>query len=80
MKVNIFNTKEITFVGTWNVWTLWKDGSLKILLQQLGSYRWDIIGLAEVWRTGSGSIEHDGNILLYAGHETQYKSGVGKLI
>lgn len=31
----LFNAKASTIVGTWNVKTLWKDGSLELLANEL---------------------------------------------
>ena len=79
-RVKLFNAKKTTAIGTWNVRTLWRDGSLELLINALDNYKWDVIGLSEVRRTGSGEVEHNGCRLLFSGHTKDHKDGVGILL
>jgi len=35
-------------IGTWNVWGLYKSGSLKIAARELASYKLDLLGVQKV--------------------------------
>ncbi len=65
--------------NTWNIRTLWKDGSHELLVDHLNKwFRWDVIGLSEVCRT-KGIVAHAGHELLYSGEEKKHQGGVGLL-
>jgi exonuclease III len=34
--------------GTWNVWSLYRSGSLKTVARELGKYKLDLVGVQEV--------------------------------
>src|SRR6218665_608735 len=55
----LFGCKDTTYVGTWNVRTLYSAGPLDVLLHQLRGVRWSIMGLSEVRWTGSGELDRD---------------------
>lgn len=56
-----------TIIGTWNVRTLYACGKVKELTHELGRYRWDILGLAEVRWTGCGeTTTEEGHKLWYS--------------
>jgi exonuclease III len=42
--------------GTWNVWSLYRVGSLMTLSRELSRYRLDLVGVQEVRWEGSGRI------------------------
>ena len=68
-KGKLFRAKIATSIGTWNVRTLSKTGSLELLIRGLkNKINWSIIGLSEVRRPGTGCIIHEGNKLVYSGH------------
>lgn len=78
-KKRLFNAKSKTAIGTWNVRTLWQDGSLELLIKELERFEWEVIGLSEVRRKGHGTVEHEGCKLLYSGNQTR-QGGVGILL
>ena len=49
------NTQKLTLakntltVGTWNVQTLWAAGKLELLRNEMKRFRYDIIGISELW-------------------------------
>ena len=77
----LVDAKHQVSIGTWNVRTLWKEGSLEIFVNRMNEwFKWDVIGLAEVRRTGQGLVECDGHTLLYSGEEKTHQGGVGLLL
>lgn len=70
--------KEQVTVGTWNVRTLWATGQLELLKNEMGRYKYDILGLAEMRWTGSGEI--NGCEVIWSGEEKEHKRGVGFLL
>lgn len=79
--VRLIDAKHLASIGTWNVRTLWKDGSLVLLVSQLNKwFRWDISGLSEVCRMKEDIVEHAGYKLLYSSEEKTHQGGVGLLL
>ena len=39
-----------TYIGSWNVRTLRADGKLEELTHEMKRYKWNIIGLSEIWK------------------------------
>lgn len=79
--VRLIDAKHLPSIGTWNVRTLWKDGSLGLLVGQLNKWlRWDIIGLSEVRRMKQAIVEHAGRKLSYSSEEKTHQEGVGLLL
>jgi len=78
-KQRLFSAKSIARIGTWNVRTLWADGSLELLIKGLERFEWEVIGLSEVRRKGHGTVEHEGCKLLYSGNDKR-QGGVGILL
>jgi hypothetical protein len=78
-KERLINAKSKVAIGTWNVRTLWEDGSLELLVKELERFEWEVIGLSEVRRKGHGTVEYDGCKLLYAGGDKR-QGGVGILL
>lgn len=75
----LFSAKSIARIGTWNVRTLWADGSLELLIKGLERFKWEVIGLSEVRRKGHGTVEHEGCKLMYSGSDKRL-GGVGILL
>jgi len=47
-------------IGTWNVWSLYRAGSLKAAARELGRYKSDVVGVQEVrWDKGGTVREGD---------------------
>jgi exonuclease III len=52
--------------GTWNVTSLYKSGSLKMVARELGKYKLDLVGVQEV-RWDKGSTEQAENYTFFYG-------------
>jgi exonuclease III len=47
-------------IGTWNVSSLYRSGSLKTVARELGKYKLDLVGVQEVrWDKGGTEREED---------------------
>ncbi|KAL3874134.1 hypothetical protein ACJMK2_037187 [Sinanodonta woodiana] len=69
-KERLIDAKHQVTIGTWN-------NSVKKLNEW---FKWDIISLAEVRRTGHGAVEYDGHTLLYSGNKRAHQGAVGLLL
>lgn len=59
-KINL--SKEENPIGTWNIVMLYDNGKLFELQNELGKYRWDSIGLAEIrWTCCGETITDEGH-------------------
>jgi hypothetical protein len=56
-------------IGTWNVRSLYKTGTLKALIMQLEKYRVSITAEQETRRLGSGIHDLKKHSILYSGNE-----------
>lgn len=77
MRGSIFDAKELTKIGTWNVRTLYQCGRLAQLLREMERYRMDILGISEMRWTGSGRLVSDRKTIIYSGHDVEHERGVG---
>ncbi|XP_008178654.1 craniofacial development protein 2-like [Acyrthosiphon pisum] len=66
-------------IGTWNVRSMYRTGTLTTVVSCLERYRLDITAVQEIRRDGSGSIKSQGNTILYSGGE-KHERGVGFII
>ena len=66
-------------LGTWNVRTLYAIGKLENTLMEMKNHKIDIMGIAEMRWTESGSIKKDDYLVLYSGGE-KHTEGVGVII
>ena len=76
----IFNAKNITKIGTWNVRTLCQSGRLAQVLREMEAYGLDVLGISEVRWTGQGQTTNNGVTILYSGRENTHTHGVGILL
>jgi hypothetical protein len=65
--------KNTLTVGTWNVQTLWTAGKLELLRNEMKRFRYDIIGISEVRRTGKG--ETPNGDFIWSGEESSHMRG-----
>jgi len=57
--VRLINAKHQASIGKWNVRTLWKDGSLELLVDHLDKwFRWHVIRSV---KDTQGMVEHNGH-------------------
>ncbi|XP_026047154.1 craniofacial development protein 2-like [Astatotilapia calliptera] len=80
MRRPIFDPKETTRYGIWNVRTLYQTGKLAQFLYEFDSYRMDILGISEMRWAGSGKMVSDGKMVLYSGHAQDHARGVGFIL
>jgi len=77
----IFGCKEQTYVGTWNVRTLYATGQLEILIHQMKDVNWSILGLSEVRWTGEGEINKEDYKIIYSGRtDDRHQDGVALIM
>src|SRR6218665_1288432 len=77
----LFGCKDTTYVGTWNVRTLYSAGQLDVLLHQLRGVRWSIMGLSEVRWTGSGELDRDDYKIIHSGRpDNKHQDGVALIL
>jgi exonuclease III len=63
--------------GTWNVTSLYKSGSLKMVARELGKYKLDLVGVQEV-RWDKGSTERAENYTFFYGARNEdHQLGTG---
>ena len=60
------NTQRVMKIGTWNVRSLYRAGSLKAAVRELGRYKLDVVGVQEVrWDKGGTVREADYDFFLW---------------
>ena len=52
----LLTTKEKIGIGTWNVRTLYQEGNLEILLNQMEKFDWEVLGISETHWTDHRGI------------------------
>jgi exonuclease III len=63
--------------GTWNVRSLYRAGSLKTVVRELGKYKLDLVGVQEVrWEKG-GTERSEDYTLLYGKRNEDHQLGTG---
>jgi hypothetical protein len=53
-------------IGLWKVLSLYKAGALKMLLEQLDSYKLDITAIQELRWLGKGVMEQSDDVVFYS--------------
>ena len=79
-KMTLLTTKSHIGIGTWNVRTLYQDGNLEILLNQMQKFDWEILGIAETHWTESGEFSTEGYKILCSGNDTIHRAGVALIL
>lgn len=68
-------------MGTWNVLSLYRSGSLINVIQELERYKMDLVAVQETRWTGNGSINKNKYTIMYGGNDTQIHAlGTGFII
>eukprot|EP00794_Sanderia_malayensis_P015552 gene15552-17137_t len=70
---------NILRIATWNVRTLYQDGNIENLIQEVEEMRLDITGIAEVRWTDAGIMAKDDYTIMYSGGE-EHRNGVAFII
>ena len=68
-------------VGTWNVRSLSQSGKIELLVRELDTIRWNVVGISEMRWTGTGEYTtEDGHKVWYCGQEKKKQHGVGFIV
>ena len=68
-------------IGTWNVRSLKEKGKLEILVNEISTITWNILGIAEMrWKGIGEETTEDGHKVWYSGEENKHIYGVGFLV
>ena len=68
----------MTRIATWNVRTINQTGKLECIISDASPFWMDVLGLSEVRLKNSGKYTTDDHVLIYSGHKTEHKHGIGK--
>nr|XP_042911792.1 uncharacterized protein LOC122272323 [Parasteatoda tepidariorum] len=66
--------------GYWNIRTLYQSKNLQLLIEQMDSYRLDLLAIQEIRWTGSGVLEKRRHTLSYSRHKTKHLCGTGFIL
>jgi exonuclease III len=72
---------EILRIGTWNIRTLYKPGSLQYVLKEISRYNVDIMGLQEIKWPGSGNLKSRNMTVFFSGKNNgKHENGIDFII
>ena len=74
------NLRKKTRIATWNVRTMIQPGKLECITREASRLKLDVLGLSEVRWKNSGRCNTDEHVMIYSGHKTEHKHGVGGLL
>jgi exonuclease III len=63
--------------GTWNVRSLYRSGSLKMVAWELGEYKLDLVGVQEVRWDKGGTERAEDYIFFYGAGNEDHQLGTG---
>jgi exonuclease III len=63
--------------GTWNVRSLYRSGSLKIVARELGKYKLDLVGVQEVRWDKGGTERAEDYTFFYGAVNEDHQLGTG---
>ena len=78
--VTACNLRMKTRIATWNVRTMNQPGKLECITREAIRFKLDVFGLSEVRWKNSGRFTTDEHVMIYSGHQTEHKHGVGVLL
>ena len=78
--VTACNIRKKTRIATWNVRTMNQPGKLECITREASRLKLDVLGLSEVRWKNSGKCTTDEYVMIYSGHKTEHKHGVGVLL
>ncbi len=74
---SILSPKHHTYVGFWNVRTMYVAGKTATIMSEMRKYELSILGLSEVSWTGFGELRTtSGETIIYSGPEEGHHRGV----
>ncbi|KAL4084269.1 hypothetical protein QTP88_028094 [Uroleucon formosanum] len=71
------NWKMALHIGTWNVRTLFKTGSMNCMVREIERYKVKLVALQEIRWSDTGSINTSDTIILYGKCDNQRQLGTG---
>ena len=78
---NSLRSRNNITIGTWNVRSLNKTGSLEQLTYEMSKYNWNILGICEMrWKNFGEMNTEEGHKLLFSGKVDKHEHGVGFLV
>ena len=77
--VTACNIQKKTRIVTWNVRPMNQHGKLECITREASRLKLDVLGLSEVRWKNSGKCTTDEHVMIYSGHKTEHKHGVGVL-
>ena len=78
LRAQIFNAKATTKIATWNVRTMHQCGKAQQVINEMKSYKLDILRISEMRWTGNG-ITSEG-MIPFSGNQNSHNRGVGILL
>eukprot|EP00794_Sanderia_malayensis_P019556 gene19556-biopygen14519 len=71
---------ENIVIGIWNVRTLRQTGKMEVLVEEMNTLNWNVLGIAEMrWRGIGEGITSDGHKFWFCGNDKSIR-GVGFLV
>ena len=71
--------KEQYCIGTWNVRSM-NQGKLEVVKQEMARVNINILGISEVWWTGTCEFNSDDHCIYYCGQESFRRNGVAIIV
>ena len=78
--VTACNIRKKTRIATWNVRTMNQPGKHECITREASRLKLDVLGLSEMIWKNSGKCTTDEHVMIYSGHKTEHKHGVGVLL
>ena len=70
--------KQKLKIGIWNLRSLRGEAKIQLLLKEIKSYNFNIVGLAELWWKGKGNLKNSD--MVWSGNNSNATVGVGFLL
>ena len=80
LTTQIFNAKATTKIATWNVRTMHQCCKTQQVINEMKSYKLDILGISEMRWTGNGRTTSEGSTILFSGNQNSHNRGMGILL
>ena len=78
--VTACNLRKKTRIAAWSVRTMNQPGKLECITREASRLKLDVLGLSEVRWKNSGKCTTNEHVMIYFGHKTEHKHGVGDLL
>ena len=78
--VTACNLRKKTRIATWNMRTMNQPGKHECITREACRLKLDVLGMSEMIWKNSGRCTTDEHMMIYSGHKTEHKHGVGVLL